>query len=198
MQLHCLIVHLTGGGSVADTETHSLSLISLRWMLRECAIAQTGILFDNAALRRNGIPLSTFRQVGAFDPFEPLSRPKGGSPHRRPALDIEGLPSADHVLQTATVNGVPNGHVETGLGLTVEDDSAVPRPSGETHTSDDHYKMASEDIDKEDALAPIHEQIKKPKWWLLEIIPLIQIYQDEDGNWHKKLRSVPQSSAVAY
>lgn len=41
-----------GGGSVSDETVRRLSDISLRWMIRECAVTQSGILFDKAALKQ--------------------------------------------------------------------------------------------------------------------------------------------------
>jgi len=49
-----------GGGSVSDTETHSLGNISLRWMVHEVQKARCGVLFDEAALERASIPHLVF------------------------------------------------------------------------------------------------------------------------------------------
>lgn len=35
-----------------------------------------------------------------------------------------------------------------------------------------------------DALAPIDDQLKNPLWWILELLPIINSYQDERGKWH--------------
>ncbi|KAG6917348.1 hypothetical protein DXG01_002919 [Tephrocybe rancida] len=45
-----------GGGAVLDSEPHSLSNISLRWMVRQIQQANCGILFDEHALEHAGIP----------------------------------------------------------------------------------------------------------------------------------------------
>lgn len=44
-----------GGGSVPNGTPHSLSHISLRWMVRECLKTNTGILFSNEALHQIGL-----------------------------------------------------------------------------------------------------------------------------------------------
>ena len=62
-----------GGGNDPNGTLHSLSNISLRWMLREIVKAQCGILFDNSALKRMGIPQSTFYLSSAFREFKPKS-----------------------------------------------------------------------------------------------------------------------------
>ncbi|KAG6835925.1 hypothetical protein H0H93_013260, partial [Arthromyces matolae] len=45
-----------GGGTVPDSEMRSLANVSLRWMVREVQLAICGILFDDRALDRVGIP----------------------------------------------------------------------------------------------------------------------------------------------
>jgi len=62
-----------GGGNDTNKTLHSLSNISLRWMLREIVKTQCGILFDNSALKRMGIPQSTFYLSSAFREFKPES-----------------------------------------------------------------------------------------------------------------------------
>ncbi|KAK2465387.1 hypothetical protein APHAL10511_002741 [Amanita phalloides] len=44
-----------GGGSVPNDAKHTLANVSFRWMVREVMASQCGILFDEAALVRNGI-----------------------------------------------------------------------------------------------------------------------------------------------
>ncbi|KAG6915283.1 hypothetical protein DXG01_012305 [Tephrocybe rancida] len=52
---HCDI----GGGSVANGTPHSLARNSLRWMIRECFKADTGIIFLTSGLRGAGFDPST-------------------------------------------------------------------------------------------------------------------------------------------
>ncbi|KJA17889.1 hypothetical protein HYPSUDRAFT_205861 [Hypholoma sublateritium FD-334 SS-4] len=52
---HCDV----GGGSVDNDTSHSLARIPLRWMIRECFKADTGIMFDAEGLREVGIDPST-------------------------------------------------------------------------------------------------------------------------------------------
>lgn len=59
-----------GGGECKDDRVHSLSNISLRWMLREIARSQCGILFDVPRLRGMGIPRTLFRITTAFESFK--------------------------------------------------------------------------------------------------------------------------------
>ncbi|KAG9124417.1 hypothetical protein FRC07_011703 [Ceratobasidium sp. 392] len=48
-----------GGGSELNTAKHSLSNISLRWMVRQIIIAQCGVQFNQNALKEMDIPLPT-------------------------------------------------------------------------------------------------------------------------------------------
>ncbi|KAH7876941.1 uncharacterized protein C8R40DRAFT_998572, partial [Lentinula edodes] len=48
---HCDV----GGGSVKNSTRHTLARISLRWMIRECFKANTGIMFNSQRLRSVGL-----------------------------------------------------------------------------------------------------------------------------------------------
>ncbi|KXN83389.1 hypothetical protein AN958_01526 [Leucoagaricus sp. SymC.cos] len=52
---HCDV----GGGAVSNKTRHSLARIPLRWMVRECFKAGTGIMFHSEALREIGLDPST-------------------------------------------------------------------------------------------------------------------------------------------
>ncbi|KAJ7801624.1 hypothetical protein B0H13DRAFT_1672506, partial [Mycena leptocephala] len=57
---HCDV----GGGSVLNGTTHALSRIPLRWMIRECFVTKTGILFKAAKLRTAGLdPTKLYPEV---------------------------------------------------------------------------------------------------------------------------------------
>jgi len=48
--------------------------------------------------------------------------------------------------------------------------------------------MTAGELDKEEALTPMHDQARKFMWRPLELMPLVYTYQDEHGNWHKTVR----------
>ncbi|KAG9116814.1 hypothetical protein FRC07_007432 [Ceratobasidium sp. 392] len=50
-----------GGSSVPDTTPHSLSNITLRWMVRECQLTHAGIIWNEPRLRQLAIDLSPER-----------------------------------------------------------------------------------------------------------------------------------------
>lgn len=86
-----------GGGNDVNATLHSLSNISLRWMLREIVKAQCGILFDNSALKRMGIPRSTFYLSSAFREFKPESHPLS---HQFASSCPCGTPQSPHELSS--------------------------------------------------------------------------------------------------
>ena len=46
--LMCFLRVDTGGGSVRNGTRHTLARIPLRWMIRQCFLANTGIQFTNS------------------------------------------------------------------------------------------------------------------------------------------------------
>jgi hypothetical protein len=162
-----------GGGVIPDTDAHVLSSISLRWMLKECTKLQVGLIFDNAALRRAGIPPSTFHPQSVLRQLS-VKQLKVPSPN---TLDPPPrvLPSSGGIL---------------GLEVPGETAGAPPRASFDSHASEDHFRMTADELDKEEALAPMNDLARKFMWWPLELAPLMHTYQDEHGNWHKTVRWV--------
>ncbi|KAF8628631.1 hypothetical protein AX15_003766 [Amanita polypyramis BW_CC] len=107
-----------GGGAVPNNTDHSLANITLRWMVREVIGSQCGILFDEAALARNGIADVAFPR---FSPFK--------------------------------------------------------------------FDTTGRRLDAEDAVRPLHDELVLDKaWWMLEILPFMEYWQDTSGYWRRKLR----------
>ncbi|RPD64674.1 hypothetical protein L227DRAFT_571135 [Lentinus tigrinus ALCF2SS1-6] len=79
---HCDI----GGGSVENSTTFSLARIPLRWMVRECFKANTGIRFHAESLKHIGLDPATLDAPKRPDAIEP------GAVHVR-HLDVEGKPA---------------------------------------------------------------------------------------------------------
>ena len=44
---------------------------------------------------------------------------------------------------------------------------------------------STESLDAVDAVQPLHDKLKNPLWWILEIMPMTYVWQDKDGVWHK-------------
>ncbi|KAH9478760.1 hypothetical protein JR316_0009221 [Psilocybe cubensis] len=139
---HCDV----GGGSVPNGTRPNLAHIPLRWMVRECFKAKTGITFDPAEISAIGInPDALYPEV--------LERPA--------ALE----PTPDLKPSTVTVK---KPGVAQHAGSWLKSWFSTPR-APETQ---DYRVYTEEQLDLMDALAPIYDQliIHKMKWWLLEHI----------------------------
>ncbi|THV02057.1 hypothetical protein K435DRAFT_792855 [Dendrothele bispora CBS 962.96] len=68
-----------GGGSVGDQSKDDLANISLRWMIRECFKAKTGIIFDSDALEAVGL-----KPTGLYPEVKP--RPAALPPNQKSAV----------------------------------------------------------------------------------------------------------------
>ncbi|KAG9048238.1 hypothetical protein FS837_000437 [Tulasnella sp. UAMH 9824] len=55
-----------GGGSVANTTPHSLSFVTLRWMIEQTIRTQTGILYNPGALRSIGFATTPFIEAHIY------------------------------------------------------------------------------------------------------------------------------------
>ncbi|KAF8190874.1 hypothetical protein BJ912DRAFT_965013 [Pholiota molesta] len=83
---HCDV----GGGSVDNDTTRSLARIALRWMVRECFKADTGIMFSSEGLREIGIdPNSLYPLVKPRPPPLSAAGAKIQSIHDAPHQDYE-------------------------------------------------------------------------------------------------------------
>ncbi|KAH8987362.1 hypothetical protein EDB86DRAFT_2808911 [Lactarius hatsudake] len=145
---HCDV----GGGSVPNGTRNSLARIPLRWMIRECFRANTGIQFYR----------ESFKEIG-LDP-ETLINPNKLFAPRPPAL----TPSAAQVAQVQT-----SAHFAEPTDGTLVTDQVQASPTAAT-------TFQTEEIEElADALSPTYDQLKlSKKWWLLEVIPMQHRVQD--------------------
>ncbi|CUA73229.1 putative protein YEL023C [Saccharomyces cerevisiae S288c] [Rhizoctonia solani] len=159
---HCDV----GGGSVPNDTPHSLARIPLRWMIRECFLNQTGILFHSAELDEIGLsPASLWPRVQVPTPVsDGYKRLVGNealveSPTQSPAVS----------RSTTMVN-------RTGTDTTVGGGMSTLVPP-------EQIRLGSEQ-DAQDALQPIYDQLSLAKWWwILEFLPMKQKYQRHDKSW---------------
>ncbi|KAH7926859.1 hypothetical protein BV22DRAFT_1086180 [Leucogyrophana mollusca] len=164
---HCDI----GGGSVPNGTRNSLARIPLRWMIRQCFIANTGILFHREMFKQIGMdpdsvyPYVKRRPPALFqDPRIAGPRPPPGEP--MPGLDEKTpRPSGTHPIP------VPKPRV-------VKDDpTVVVYSDGGDFVSEEHEDLA-------DVLSPIYDQLTLSKgWWLLELLPQKQHFQNNGDNY---------------
>lgn len=132
-------------------------------MVEQVILSNCGIVFDEEALERVGMPLSSF----------PISKtPPATEDLTDKSHPIPDIPS----LSAAPVDAV-SPFAEAPLATPSSpptDPSTTPSPPN-PQTSD--------------ALAPLFDELQLQKaWWLLEILPLPFRWQDALGKWHTKWR----------
>ncbi|KAG5341112.1 hypothetical protein C0989_011565 [Termitomyces sp. Mn162] len=150
-----------GGGSVANKTRHSLARIPLRWMVRECFKANTGIMFDTDALRTIGLDPAT---------LYPIVLPR--SPQR--------LDASTELMEKLTRHGL----LKRLRAYWNRKANAAPSV---IITTNNHTVIDEELEDLKDALSPIYDQLQlKWGWWILEILPLHLRYQRGNNKWVSK------------
>ena len=125
-------------------------------MVRQVVIAQCGITFDAAALKRANIPDSVFTGHGL-----PLTPPL---PH--------GPDGAVRTASAPTDSAARDNKRLEAYGYEA-------RESGESERS---VLTDAEEL----AMPVHDELQRKKWWWLLEIVPTNYAWQDGDGTWHEK------------
>ncbi|KAG1748599.1 hypothetical protein EDB19DRAFT_1682574 [Suillus lakei] len=152
-----------GGGNVGNSVGVSLAQVTLRWMVEQVILSQCGIVFDEEALERVGMPLSSF-PISKTPPA--TEDPTGKS---QPMTDKTGLSAA------------PDDAVSPFA------EALLPAPS--TPPTDSPTTPSHPNPQTCNALAPLFDELQLQKaWWLLEILPLPFAWQDAHGKWHKKWR----------
>jgi len=151
---HCDV----GGGSVSNKTRHSLARISLRWMVRECFKANTGIMFHSEKLLDIGLDPTTLY------PFVlPRPPPLSVKEHRIPELPATPIPIQSHKYLTK------QHHPEVHQRLL---ESKVP------------FLGTEEEEEVRDAVSPKYDQLHMKKlWWILELLPMKLRYQRSNDQW---------------
>lgn len=152
-----------GGGNVKNSLKVSLAQITLRWMVEQVILSNCGIVFDEEALERVGMPLSSF----------PISQTP---------LATENPTGTSHPM---TDN--PNLSAAPVDAVTPFAEAPLPIPS--SPLTDPPTTPSLPNPQTCDALAPLFDELQLQKaWWLLEILPLPFASQDALGKWHTKWR----------
>ncbi|KAF7289945.1 hypothetical protein MIND_01369700 [Mycena indigotica] len=164
---HCDI----GGGSVPNNTRNSLARIPLRWMIRECFKAETGIIFNAERLVELGLdPTTLYPHV--------LDRPPAKEMHP----DMRIARRAPRKLWFQRVFRPKASH-SGGNEFTF---SPNPENQPPTHV----MPGMEEEEDLKDALSPIYDQLKlSPGWWILEVLPFSFRTQNLDDSWKTHFRS---------
>ncbi|SJK99185.1 uncharacterized protein ARMOST_02475 [Armillaria ostoyae] len=175
---HCDV----GGGSVKNSTRYSLSRIPLRWMIRECFKAGTGIMFDSERLSLIGIdPATLYPSV--------MPRPPALSAVSAVIPTVETkTPLLQRIISMFRHHPLP----ASDEGQTFPQEASIEDPPIGTE----------EEEELRDALSPIYDQLELSKsWWILELIPLEFRQQLGNGEWVSwfglnlgRPREIPNSS----
>ncbi|KAG6864427.1 hypothetical protein C0991_009579 [Blastosporella zonata] len=171
-----------GGGSHDNKVRESLSYIPLRWMIKECLLAGTNILFDMAYLRSIGINLIKLAEE---------LKEKG--------LDVEALGFTPEVLNKKASGSSMGAGVLATHRSTQQGTSGGQRGVHLPHAP--HLSHALTGLKtRADILANIFDQLVLAKfWWCLEVLPMLATYQKEDGNWiRKRMRNLGQGRYIPF
>ncbi|KAF8527210.1 hypothetical protein JB92DRAFT_3087166 [Gautieria morchelliformis] len=174
---HCDI----GGGAVENSRRHNLARIPLRWMIRQCFLANTGIRFHGPLLAAIGLdPNTLYPVVKPRPPAVFYSPPQPETPPSTRQLlpdqdQDQGCGSAEHPINDA----------QNASDATVA--RATPLGYGNVLVSS---ILSEEEEDLADALCPMYDQLRlAPLWWLLEGLPMGLDTQRYDNNeWVRHLR----------
>jgi len=150
---HCDI----GGGSVENDTRNSLARIPLRWMIRECFAANTGIQFYRETFKDIGLDPDT------LDPFV----------KKRPSALVASTSAVAEANEAAR----HKHKAEPTDGTLVDEVQASP-------TAASSFKTEEEE-ELADALSPLFDQLKLSRsWWILEILPIKHRRQNRhDASW---------------
>ncbi|KAI0347618.1 hypothetical protein BDW22DRAFT_4266 [Trametopsis cervina] len=207
---HCDV----GGGSVSNDTRHNLARIPLRWMIRQCFLAKTGILFHAELLRSVGLDPAMLYPVVQARPTPICTTPtlRGATPHiKHPAWRMSTLRFPSPLKSLSTRSGLGKKLEKPGLGEKTERNlektdglpglHKLPPTSGSSgcvtssasgifvSETPSEKVLTEEEEDLADALSPVYDQLKlKKAWWLLEILPTRHRVQEEDNTWVNQLR----------
>ncbi|KIJ41275.1 hypothetical protein M422DRAFT_172643 [Sphaerobolus stellatus SS14] len=149
---HCDV----GGGSVSNDTRYNMARIPLRWMIRECFKANTGIIFYERPILNLG--MDSLLVMGSP---ENIKAPKMLSGLGQTYL-------ADDSPKDKVPEKLPNGLQEAQAMLRKRLQSMAPAKAD----SEDGQSLM-------DALSPEYDQLKLKWWWrIFELIPLTQRYQN--------------------
>ena len=153
-----------GGGAVKNTDPHSPGDISLRWMIKQVVLSKCEIMFDNDALKRADINISTL----VLD-----------APTRqdvRAESEVEPGPALPTLLTSSSPGEDGNGEHMTRKGKDRDvEKQPWPRKRGVLADAHDQLKI-------------------QPMWWFLEILPMKFTWQGADGAWESKWGYAPIKS----
>ncbi|KAF8332492.1 hypothetical protein F5887DRAFT_45647 [Amanita rubescens] len=176
-----------GGGSHPTWRSRSLSYIPLRWMIKECLLAKTGIQFDMEYLR-DDLDFD-------FDDFEKEMEKMNMKP--------EELGEAYQGIETYAAESRARAQAQENEQSNPAGADGPPELQGLSRYIYEIFKWwfwwmlpvraqaHPEEIPLQGLRRHIHDVFDRIfdqlliawSWWILEIIPMLTTYQDLEGNW---------------
>ena len=193
-----------GGGSVKNGTPYSLCRIPLRWMVRECFKAKTGILFKSDLLHEIGLDISTLHPEVKDRPKLPVDLTK----YHLEMVD-KGPSLIQYWLSQLKQKGPTPSEASCGDSVKVSMASREDKGSRDVVSNESSWdrirrkvippkrampekdQWVSEEVeDLRDALSPMYDQLKlKRHWWFLEILPVTFKHQHSRSEvWAKHMR----------
>lgn len=143
---------------MSNKTRHSLARISLRWMVRECFKANTGILFHSDKLRELGLDPTTL-----YPYVLPRPPPLPVKDHKIPDPPATPIPIKIHKYLRKKHHPVVHQKLL---------DSTLP------------FLGTEEEEEVRDAVSPKYDQLQiKKGWWTLEYLPMKLRYQRSNDEW---------------
>lgn len=157
-----------GGGSVQNGTPHTLARISLRWMIRECFKANSGIMFDSQRLREIGLD-----PCSLLPPFVHLPRP---DPLPVGSASVQQMPLTWRWPWSSKFPPAPAPSIS-------DVHACVHGQNGEVISGTEKQE------ELKDALSPLYDQLDiKWFWWIIEVLPVLPRFQKgEKSLWTKLL-----------
>jgi hypothetical protein len=171
-----------GGGSVKNSERNSLARIPLRWMIRECFKAKSGIIFDKQGLRELGLDPSRLSPV-VLQRRDPIAV-RDAAIQTFPARVYKDTPKPPSLIHRWFSRLKNQPHSFPHIGSAPVDHTKVEETEVEEPKVEEIPIGSEEEEDLKDALSPIFSTLKlQPGWWFLEFLPLKVRYQQGDTHW---------------
>ena len=150
-----------GGGCVPNNVKHRLDNIPLRWMVRQCFAANTGIQFEPSRLHEIGLVPELLYEGAVV----------GGQDYEEPPEITQKQPTSDGPGKT--IGALPRSNIAPS-----DNNSPI---------SDRRWELQYE---AKDALSELHDHLdlrglKPPAlfWWFLELCPRKVRVQTKDDQW---------------
>ncbi|KAG5645630.1 hypothetical protein DXG03_005621 [Asterophora parasitica] len=173
-----------GGGSHSNQIQESLSYIPLRWMIKECLLTGSGVLFDLQYLKLIGINLGKL--------YKELEHKKLEG---NLDIDLDALGfHADLLADEGKGSTGPTTALLTPHKNVQHADTESSRRHGLAHRAVTRLRTGA------DVMAEIFDQLVKVKWWWgIEVIPTLATYQQADGDWvRKRMRNFGQGRYIPF